>query len=237
MTREEFSNSFDVLLASYKRLKDFDNKEILDSIEFNEYEKSVFLTNAQEEIVINLYNGKNPYGESFESTEELRRYLDALVVTKTFSMADEVQGEKLDKNSVFFELPANMAFITLERVTYDDESLGCADGTTADVYPITQDEYNRVKDNPFRGATKYKALRLDYGNNVVEIIPKYTIGQYFVKYLEKPSPIILAELPEGLSIDGKTSTQECLLNSMLHKTILERAVTMALASKGISVDK
>ena len=46
MTTEEFSNEFDVLINSYSRYKDFDNKEILDSIEFNEYEKSLFLTQA-----------------------------------------------------------------------------------------------------------------------------------------------------------------------------------------------
>ena len=70
---------FDTLVSSYRRFKDFDNKEILDSIEFNEYEKSYFLTKAQDELVIALYNGRNVSGESFESTEELRRYLSNLV--------------------------------------------------------------------------------------------------------------------------------------------------------------
>ena len=59
MAREEFSNGFDVLVNSYKRFKDFDKQELLDSIEFNEYEKSLFLTKAQEELVISLYNGRN----------------------------------------------------------------------------------------------------------------------------------------------------------------------------------
>jgi len=44
MTNQEFSNEFDTLVNSYRRFKDFDDREILDSIEFNEYEKSVFLT-------------------------------------------------------------------------------------------------------------------------------------------------------------------------------------------------
>jgi hypothetical protein len=46
MTIEEFSENFDTLVSSYRRFKAFDGKEILDSIEFNEYEKSVFLTKA-----------------------------------------------------------------------------------------------------------------------------------------------------------------------------------------------
>ena len=39
MTTEEFSNEFDTLVSSYRRFKDFDNKEALDSLEFDEYEK------------------------------------------------------------------------------------------------------------------------------------------------------------------------------------------------------
>jgi hypothetical protein len=46
MTCEEFSNEFDVLVDSYRRFKSYDEKEQLDSIEFSEYEKSVFLTSA-----------------------------------------------------------------------------------------------------------------------------------------------------------------------------------------------
>lgn len=46
MTTTEFSNEFDILIDSYRRFKDFDEKEVLDSLEFSEYEKSMFLTEA-----------------------------------------------------------------------------------------------------------------------------------------------------------------------------------------------
>jgi len=235
MTNEEFSNGFDILVNSYRRFKDFDKQESLDSIEFNEYEKSVHLTNAQEELVVNFYNGKNPYGDSFESTEEMRRYLDALVKTKVFTMADALRGIGVSTNSVLFQLPDDLAFITMEQITYDDEKLGCYNGSTADVYPVTQDEYSRVKDNPFRGPTKYKAIRLDSGDKTVELVLKYAIKEYLIKYLSKPEPIILETLPNGLTIEGASEQTECKLNSVLHHTILERAVQMALQSKGISV--
>lgn len=235
MTNEEFSNGFDILVNSYRRFKDFDKQESLDSIEFDEYEKSVYLTKAQEELVINFYNGKNPYGDSFESTEEMRRYLDALVKTKVFTMADALRSIGVSANSVLFQLPDDLAFITMEQITYDDEKLGCYNGSTADVYPVTQDEYSRVKDNPFRGPTKYKAIRLDSGNKTVELVLKYAIKEYLIKYLSKPEPIILETLPNGLTIEGASEQTECKLNSVLHHTILERAVQMALQSKGISV--
>lgn len=236
MTLEEFSNGFDTLVNSYRRFKDFDKQEILDSIDFNEYEKSLYLTEAQEELVVSFYNGKNSYGDSFESTEEMRRYLDILVKTKVFTKdEDGIDGIGVSDNSIFFKLPDDLAFITLEQITYGDESLGCYNGTRADVYPVTQDEYSRIKDNPFRGPTKYKAIRIDTGDNVVELVSKYNIEKYLIKYLSKPEPIILEDLPNDLTIRGVNKQNECKLNSILHRTILERAVQMALQSKGISV--
>ena len=79
MTRKDFSNGFDTLVNSYRRFRSFDNKEATDSIEFDEYEKSFFLTKAQEEIVVELYTGKNGWNDSFESSEEMRRYLSSLI--------------------------------------------------------------------------------------------------------------------------------------------------------------
>jgi hypothetical protein len=236
MTLEEFSNGFDTLVNSYKRFKDFDKQEQLDSIEFDEFEKSFYLTKAQEEVVINFYNGKNSYGDSFESTEEMRRCLEGLIRTKVYSDEEQVDCSGVSVNSVFYQLPEDVAFITMEQIIYDDTDLGCYNGSTAAVYPITQDEYSRIKNNPFRGPTKYKALRLDTGNNTVELISKYRIGKYLLKYLSKPEPIILEDLPNGLTIGGRGEYSECELNSILHNTILERAVQMALKAKGISVN-
>lgn len=237
MNAEEFSNGFDTLVSSYRRFKDFDSQETLDSIEFNEYEKSFYLTKAQEEIAINIYSGKNPYGDSFEGTEEMRRYLENLVKTEVYSAEDQISGTGVSANSVFYKLPEDIAFITLEQVIYDDEALGCYNGSEASVYPVTQDEYNTIKGNPFRGPTRYKVLRLDPGDNIVELVSKFKIGTYLLRYLSRPIPIILEDLPEDVTIEGKQKKTECMLNPILHDTILERAVRLALQAKGISVTK
>ena len=231
MTVQEFSDGFDTLVSSYRRFKDFDNRELLDSVEFNEYEKSLFLTLAQEEVVINYYNGKNVHGDSFESSEELRRYLDSLVKTKLYNREESIDGIGVSNNSLFFSLPSDVSFITLEQVVLEDDSLGCYSGNRVDVFPVTQDEYARVKDNPFRGPTKYKVLRLDSGNNVVELVSKYNISKYLLKYLSKPEPIVLEDLPDGVSINGKTILTECKLNPIIHKDILIKAVQLALSTK------
>lgn len=239
ITPEELSGRFDVLLNSYSQKANTGDISSVVDINLNEYEKSVFLTKAQEEVVVNLYNGKNIYGDSFESTEEIRRYLDALVVTKTYNDSEAIDALEPTsdlENTKVFPLPEDIAFITLEKVTYSGEEGKCSlDGYSAKVYPITHDTYNTIKDNPFRGPTKYKALRLDYGENKVEIISKFPIKEYYIKYLKRPNPIILVDLTnENLQIDGKSEVQDLTLNPLLYETILQRAVALAAASRSKS---
>lgn len=235
MTLKEFSDAFDAKLNSYSNKALAGEEASKADIILDEYEKSLFLTQAQQDIVISYYNGKNIYEDSFESSEETRRYLDELIKTKVYyydnDAIDDLFETSLSDNSVFFELPEDLAFITLEQVTYDDENLGCYDGTRVLVYPVTQDEYNLIKDNPFRGPTKYKVLRLDYGDNIVELISKYHIGKYIIKYLSRPKPIILENLQEGLKINNISSATECALNPILHEAILDKAVLLAIASR------
>lgn len=231
MTTQEFSDAFDTLVSSYRRFKDFDNKEILDSIEFNEYEKSYFLTKAQDELVIALYNGRNVSGESFESTEELRRYLSNLVKEARLQPITNTSGLVIGigSNSKFFTLPQDLWYITYEAV--DIDSARCSALSPMDVYPVTQDDYNKTKRNPFRGANDRRALRLDLSDGVIEIVCKYIVKDYYVRYLRKPKPIILVNMPNNLTIDGVGKKSECELHEALHQRILERAVTEALQSK------
>lgn len=231
MTTQEFSDAFDTLVSSYRRFKDFDNKEILDSVEFNEYEKSYFLTKAQDELVIALYNGRNVSGESFESTEELRRYLSNLVKEVRLQPITNTSGLVIGigSNSKFFTLPQDLWYITYEAV--DIDGARCSALSPMDVYPVTQDDYNKTKRNPFRGANDRRALRLDLSDGVIEIVCKYIVKDYYVRYLRKPKPIVLVNMPNNLTIDGVGKKSECELHEALHQRILERAVTEALQSK------
>jgi len=248
----EFSNAMDVALNSYSIQADFGEGASKQTVTLDEYEKSFFLTKAQDEIFLNLYNGKNIYGDFFEGTEELRRYLDNLVVTKKATVEPDSEHPQasglypvtlenhLSDNSVGFKLPEDLAFITLEQVTYSKTPKDCDKNLRVKVYPVTQDEYDRVKDNPFRGPTRYKVLRLDYGNRKVELVPAkdYTIGEYLIKYLKMPKPIILTSLPQDLAIRGKVNVQTpcCEMNETLHNLIVDRAVTLAVQSKSIGIN-
>lgn len=235
MTTEEFSNEFDTLLNSYSTIEAFGKTP--STVELDEYEKSVFLTKAQEEIVIDMYNGKNPFGDSFEKTEEIRRYLSTLI--KTYTATDKKVGYTgLSKSSVFFELPKDdLWFITYESVNLKDDGLGCMSGEDISVIPITQDEYHRIRKNPFRGTNERRALRLDLSDGVVEIVSKYNVESYLIRYLSRPAPIILTDLTDNLSINGISVKTECELNPVIHRAILERAVKLAIISRVPSTGK
>ena len=223
MTCEEFSNQFDTLLNSYSTQAGFGNSYFA----LDEYEKSVFLTQAQEKIVISLYNGKNSNGDSFESTEEMRRYLSPLVKEDTLKPMD-IKKSFSDGSHDYFTLPEDLWFITYEAVDTDSS---CDSFKRIDVYPVTQDDYNRTKRNPFRGANLRRALRLDLSDGVIEIVSNYNVSDYYIRYLRKPNPIILTDLSDDLTIEGKKDITNCELHEALHQKILEEAVIEALQSK------
>ena len=228
MTCIEFSNEFDTLLNSYSIAPPYGEEHRLD-ITLDEYEKSVYLTKAQEEIIVEFYTGRNQFGEGFERTEELRRYLSDLV--KTVVLTEKLTGHiGLSRTSMFYQLPEDVWFITYESATLKDERLGCLDGEEALIVPVTQDEYYKIAANPFRGPSKGRAVRLDIGGGVIEVVSDYNIDRYLVRYLSRPKPIVLVDLND-LSINGVNIRTECELNPVIHRAILERAVRLAIVSK------
>ena len=231
MNLPEFSNQFDVLVSSYRRFRDFDDREPLDTIEFNEYEKSLYLTKSQETLAMDLYSGRDIVGASFEETEELRRYLAGIVKEARLSPITNTSGILgVDSKSKFFTLPDDLWFITYESVTVSDGK--CGEDSSMEVVPVRQDEYHRLKKNPFMGANNRRSLRLDLSDGVVEIVSKFTVTAYYLRYLRKIRPIVLEDMPNGLTINGVGTQSECELHESLHQRILERAVILALQSKG-----
>ena len=221
MTCEEFSLEFDLLYNNIMSNK---------APGLSEYEKSLFLTQAQESIVLDIYSGK--YGDSFERTEETTSYLNQLLKQRTYNNGEFTEGNKLDTRSVFVTLPEDIWFKTGETATIMDDFYKCnVDGLReVMVFPVTQDTLVRTKRSPFRGPNERRILRLDSGKNQVELIRNYEIFTYTVRYLSRPEPIILKELPQGLTIGGKSSPQTCLLNTAIHKAILSKAVLIAKSS-------
>ena len=202
MTLEELSNEFDVIINSY------DNSQ---SLVFNEYEKSIYLTKAQEYIIKDLYR-------NYEGTEELNSYLKTLIKDKTYTIEDSTNIE--------LNYPNNFLYILKE---YANINTTCKSNSRVDVLPITQDEYNEVVENPFRGS-KSKVLRLE--ENKIKLITDLPIISYTMTYLSNPSPIILIDLPNGLTINNESRKSTTIETSeSIHREILDKAVQLAIQSK------
>lgn len=237
MTCEEFSNQFDVEINAYYTQLPFGLSQ--DALTFNEYEKSVFLTEAQNDLVINLYNGNNTiFKESYEETEQLRKYLNALVKTHTVSSLTETTTNNIkntggnyggSSHTYNISFPQNSLYIVWEEAS---ASIG-SKTKHIDVIPVEHDEFHRINRNPFRQANKWRALRLDNGANQIELSSKYVLNSYSARYLEKPTPIILVDLGD-LTIEGLHTKTECSLNSVLHPYILSLAIQRALASRSLT---
>jgi len=233
----DFSNGFDTLLSSYVTRSAMGVTDNPISIQLDEYEKSKHLTQSQEELVLSFYSGRNNTGKGFEETEEVRRYLANLIEVDELDPEPDSNDSlppAIGDKSAFFTLPEDLWFITYESVSATRPGTeACGNECNIDVIPVKQDEYHRIKKNPFRGANERRALRLDLANRLVEIICKYTITKYYVRYLKKLSPIVLTTLDAENAINGVTTPTNCELDSSLHERILQRAVELALISRGL----
>lgn len=240
MTTTEMSNSFSVL---------YNNITSNQAPGLNEYEKSLFLTQAQESIVMSLYNGTA--SRSFEETEEFTTYLSPLVRQVTLSVPEEDALHIVDE-TVVYKLPADLMFRTYEScmLSDPDNKFGCDAFLVqkrAIVVPVTQDEFWKTMSNPFKGPTAHKVLRLAYDkasefnvdslidntskvDKYSELLSRYTIDSYTVRYIKRPSPIILTDLStisSSLSINGETEEMACELNPQIHDRIVLEAVNLA----------
>ena len=222
MDVQELSNLFDTLLQPYIT-KDVSGEQ--NTLAFDEYEKSIFLTKAQEQIVLELY-------QELEQSEENRKYLSNLIKTGNYVPVGE-QDETLINNtfkSYKVEIEDSVLFMIYEQCTLSDEN-NCINNRIVSVVPTIHDDLDKVLKNPFKSPNSRKVIRLDFDNKI-ELISKYNISNYKVRYLKKPNPIILVALEDNLSINnGDTKVSNGETNPILHERIVQRAVQLAVQSK------
>lgn len=210
MTLTEFSVQFDIL---------YNNISSNQAPGLTEYEKSVFLTQAQEAVILDLYKGTA--GDSFETTEEVTRYLSSLVATAVPPLTEDYNFMGVKCYKVI--LPKNLLFVTYQSAKIADNDVL--------IIPTRQDSLFKDLNNPFRGANKHKILCISEEEGIT-LYSKYDVTDYYVKYLSKPYPIILngASSETGLTINGEYVSKEVdWLPEGLHTQILLRAVQIAKA--------
>jgi len=228
MTILEFSNEFDI---AYNSIATNSAPEI------DLYEKSVYLTRAQLELVNQFFNPNgNKYRDGFEQSLKRRNDLNELV-KGALSVTEVNSSDGLEDNSQFFKV-LDEVYMIIQEKSFVTSSDTCVDKTYIKTKPVTHDEYNIQLDNPFKKPDKTVVWRLDYytsgSNKVVELISPYTITKYRYRYVKYPSPIVLTDFDttfpgESLTIDGVAISQTCVLNESIHREILNRAVELATA--------
>lgn len=225
MTTQEFSNEFDVL---------YNNIMSNQAPGLDEYEKSVFLTKAQLEILKNYFNPKgNKYGQGFD--ENAKRQIDfstLIAVAKPSQYTPEGGYVKFDDRSQLYKMPQDILLMLNET------GISTVDGVKRliSIIPMNYEEYARLMSKPWKQPLKNQGWRLFQSTGGVdfisEVVIKYnsSLADYKIRYVKRPKPIILANLADeysNVSIEGINTITECELDPILHPEILQRAVELA----------
>lgn len=220
MSVEELDNMFDVL---------YNNITSNQAPGLNAYEKSVFLTKGQDEILKNYFNPKskgNTTQDGFDGS--VKRQVDFSMLTSVETKSSGFENPLFDtrENTKSVELPSKLMFAINEVV----EVMRDTKKVILQVIPIKFDEYSRLMCKPYKRPLKYQAWRLTNNNtsNKADIVigPSDILTKYTIRYVRRPNPIIVSNL-DGLTIEGKSTASECELDPILHEEILQRAVELA----------
>lgn len=204
---------------------------------YTEREKSLFLTLAQERLVKAYYNiDGNKYKKGFENTEKRRKDLSKLVRSSVDAggypiaqpSTEIASSGRIDVNSRFFSLPEDF-WLAITEWGYVNEDLSARPaiplGERYDIQPITHDEYNAQRKNPFEKPICGKGWRLDIASNtgkiLHEIVADKPIVQYHVRYIKKLRDIEINLTDPTVQVDSE-------LNEMFHREIVDIAVELAL---------
>lgn len=226
MTLQEFNTNFDLL---------YNNIASNQAPGLDEYEKSVFLTNAQLELVKNYFNPKgNKYQEGFDQSP--KRQLDFSTITdlQVYNITDALTNVvKFNEESIVFPYNDNFLFIIQELATVTDSVTGTA--KNINIRSITNVEYMMAMNKPYKYPFKHEGWRIIHttDDRKLELLLSYgdRLRSYKIRYIKRPTPIILTDLSKlGLTIDGISAPTDCILDEAMHAEIVQRAVELAKMS-------
>lgn len=142
MTNQEFSNEFDVLYNSITSNA---------APGLDEYEKSVFLTKAQNEAIQSYFNPReNKVQQGFDGSRKRQMDFSSLIRTATLKVDEFVP--KFDDRSVSYRIPRDLLLFINES---------CKDKNFRYVViPISFEEYDRLMSKPYQYPIKRGIWRL-----------------------------------------------------------------------------
>lgn len=156
MTLEEFSTEFDVLYNSITSNA---------APGFNDYEKSVLLTLAQEELIKSYFvANNNTTGVGLDGSQKRHYDFSTLIKVKTLNnIIDSIWTTRVDvpvfntDANILFLVPNDVFLVLNEYLTVKNNSYI--------VFPISYDSYNLLMSKPFPYPNKRQAWRLDSSIN------------------------------------------------------------------------
>lgn len=248
MTTDEFSNTFDTLLNSYSIQANFGESAAKQDIVLDEYEKSVLLTQAQDIIVKSYFDRTlNQQAQGFD--DSTRRQMDfSSLITSKYALRHTDDSNAYDTRGLLYKCPSDVLFVLNEKLevfTVSGENSKLK--SVSIVVPINYKEYDREMSKAYVQPLKKQCWRLfqKEGTSVdvlSEIIPiEGTIGaddeaKYKIRYVRRPRPIVLHDFSQDtvdhVDVDGVSTRSECELNPVVHIDVLNKAVELALVSRG-----
>lgn len=207
MTTSEFDVQFDIY---------YNNVTSNQAPGLNAYEKSVFLTRAQLQLVQEYFNPRIDGTEGgFDGSPKRQTDFSSITITESLSdLGSPSNYVRIHPNSFIFKISQGGSgthysplailneFVTVLKVV---DGINHYDNLT--VKPLSFTEYQRVMLQPYKYPPKGMAWRIMNNGEYAEVIsPTLTGGTvtYNVRYIRKPGPIILEPRLDELqvSIDG-----------------------------------
>lgn len=231
------SNLFDVL---------YNNITSNQAPGLNEYEKSVFLTKAQDEIVKNYFLPQsNPKQAGFDGNP--KRQIDfSMLMSEAVGIDMQQSQGSVDPRAITYKMPNDIMYIINESIIFTSNEGQDIEGIRQ-VIPLSYEEYTRLMSKPFKYPLKQQAWRIMVKPASVPAVPyadviltntdkaMYTGSGYDIiykiRYVMRPVPIILVNLTdnfgEDLKIHGISTASDCMLDPEIHEEIVQRAVELA----------
>lgn len=201
----------------------------------DDYEISVFLTKAQNELVRDYFDPrKNKVQEGFDGSE--KRQIDFSMIMSSVTYSKDALKESIfdkRKESRSVEIADDVMMLVNEYVIVNRDNKE----ERLVVIPITYTQYSMFMSKPYKRPIKNQAWRLlDNSNNkkAADLIvgPFDEIKEYVIRYVRRPRAIILRDFTgEDVSFDGGIQTEQtCELDKSLLPELVQRAVELAKAA-------
>lgn len=220
MTPIECSNEFDVLVNNIN-----DNA----APGFTQYEKSIFLNKALEELFDAVFNPKN--------NKQIEGFSLSLGDTKRILLHNYQKFASIDVDSASEARSINGVTCTLvdqegRKVYALIKEVANSESGPKPVFEINTNDFLTLISKPYPHPHKGYVVKTTIGDNKFEYVAPagFDIVSITFEYIIRPLPIMLNDTETDLSIDGVFGSAEGTMGDIdesLHHAIVQRAVELA----------